>query len=116
MKKSKKRSGNHTTIKSKSGEFKSGGNPNLISLILYDGNYYNEIQPTNYKERQRKPFVKTAFKEYTLNIDISELNKTDLDDESLTHPYKALNTSQLKYNLDSVSKNYTKMLISTIDI
>ena len=102
------RSANNTVIKSESGELKSGNNPNLISLILYNGNYYNEISPKDYKQRQNKPFVKTSFEEYTLNIDISELNKTDMTDESASHPYKALNTSQLKYNLDSVSHNYTK--------
>ena len=106
--KSKTRSGNHTVIKSKTGEFKSGSNPNLVSLILHNGNYYNEIKANNYKERQRKPFVKTAFEEYTINIDISEFNNTDLDDESGTHPYKALNTEELKYNLDSFSRNYIK--------
>lgn len=104
--KNQNRSGNHTVIKSKSGELKPGDNPNLISLILYDGNYYNEIQPSDYNERQRKPFVKTAFEEYTLNIDISEFNNTDLGDESTSHPYKALNTSELKHNLDSVSVKY----------
>lgn len=106
--KNQKRSGNHTVIKSKTGELKSGANPNLISLILKNGNYYNEIPPKNYKERQKRPFVKTSFDEYVLNIDISELNKTDLTDESATHPYKALNTSQLRTHLDSFSRNYTK--------
>jgi len=106
--KNDKTTGNHTVIKSRTGELKSGDNPNLISLILKNGNYYNEIRTNNYKERQKKPFVKTAFEEYTLNIDISELNNTDLSDESATHPYKALNTSELKTHLDSFSRNYTK--------
>ncbi len=106
--KSNKRSGNHTVIKSKTGELVPGANPNLISLILKDGNYYNEIPPKNYEERQSRPFVKTSFDEYVLNIDISELNNADLSDESATHPYKALNTSELSKNLDSFSRNYTK--------
>jgi lipopolysaccharide export system permease protein len=106
--KNQKRSGNTTVIKSKTGELKSGSNPNLISLVLKDGNYYNEIQPSNYKERQRKPFVKTSFDEYILNIDITELNQTDLTDESASHPYKALNTSQLREQLDSFSTDYAK--------
>ncbi len=99
---------NRTVIKSRTGELKSGSNPNLISLILYDGNYYNEIEPNSYRERQSKPFVKTAFEEYTLNIDISEFNKTDMGENDMSHPYKALNTSELKYNLDSVSNRYVK--------
>ena len=106
--KGQKRGGNTTVIKSKTGELKSGSNPNLISLVLNDGNYYNEIQPSNYQDRQKKPFVKTSFDEYILNIDISELNQTDLTDESASHPYKALNTSQLKQQLDSFSTDYVK--------
>ncbi|QTY27112.1 LptF/LptG family permease [Flavobacterium sp. CS20] len=106
--KSQKLSGNHTVIKSKTGELISGNNPNLVSLVLNDGNYYNEIPPKNYKERQSRPFVKTSFDEYVLNIDISELNKTDLTDESATHPYKALNTDELRTHLDSFSQDYVK--------
>lgn len=106
--KSKSSTGNSTVIKSKTGELKSGSNPNLISLYLRDGNYYNDIKAKNYKERQRMPFVKTSFDEYILNIDISELNQTDLTDESATHPYKALNTSELKVQLDSFSTEYIK--------
>jgi lipopolysaccharide export system permease protein len=106
--KGKKRNGNTTVIKSKTGELRSGSNPNLISLVLKDGNYYNEIRPSDYKDRLKKPFVKTSFDEYILNIDISELNQTDLSDESATHPYKAMNTSQLRQQLDSFSTDYVK--------
>jgi lipopolysaccharide export system permease protein len=98
---------NNETIKSKTGEFKTNSNPNLISLVLKDGNYYNEVPPSNYEERQRKPFVKTSFKEHVLNIDISELNKNAFTDDTVIHPYKGLNTSGLLKNLDSVSTNYT---------
>jgi len=108
--KSNKRSGNYTVIKSKTGQLKSGDNPNLISLVLNEGNYYNQLIPKNYKERQSLPFVKTSFNQYTLNIDISDFNNVDLTDESATHPYKALNTSELRTQLDSLSDNYIKIV------
>jgi lipopolysaccharide export system permease protein len=82
------RGGNHTVIKSKKGILKGSDNPNLISLVLYEGNYYNEPRANNYRQRQSKPFVKTSFEEYILNIDISDLNNVDITDESATHPYK----------------------------
>lgn len=96
------------TIKSKTGEFIATSNPNLISLVLNDGYYYNEIAANSYKERQREPFVKTSFEQYTLNIDISELNKNVFTTDSVEHPYKGLNTDGLRFSLDSVSKDYTK--------
>jgi lipopolysaccharide export system permease protein len=107
-KKDKNRGGNHTVIKSKSGILKGSDNPNLISLVLFDGNYYNELKQTTYKQRQSLPFVKTSFDEYILNIDLTESNKNDFSDESFTHPYKALNTDQLRFSLDSTGKQYTK--------
>ncbi len=111
-KKDPNRGGNRTVIKSKSGLLKGGDNPNLISLILYEGNYYDEIRQTNYRQRQSKPFVKTSFDEYILNIDLTESNKSDFSEQSLTHPYKALNTNQLRFSLDSTGKQYT----SNVDI
>jgi len=102
------RGGNHTVIKSKKGILQGGENPNLISLILYDGNYYNEPKANTYRQRQSKPFVKTSFEEYILNIDISDLNKVDINDESATHPYKGLKTYELRIKLDSVGREYVK--------
>jgi len=101
---------NNETIKSKTGEFKTNSNPNLISLVLKDGNYYNEISPKDYQERQKRPFVKTAFKEHILNIDISELNKNTFTEDSVIHPYKGLNTAGLLKNLDSVANNYVNKI------
>ena len=104
---SPRRGGNHTVIKSKSGILQGSDNPNLISLTLYDGNYYHDIKPSNARERQSFPFVKTYFEEYILNIDITDLNKVDLGDESATHPYRGYNTDGLRYNLDSLGLDYT---------
>jgi len=102
------RGGNHTVIKSKRGVLQGGDNPNLISLVLYDGNYYNEPKANNYRQRQSMPFVKTSFEEYILNIDISALNEVDLTDESATHPYRGLKTYELRIKLDSVGREYVK--------
>lgn len=99
-------------IKSKTGEFKSGNNPNLISLILNDGNYYNEIPANTYDERQRRPFVKSAFDQRVINIDITEFNKKTFTDDTVIHPYKGLNTDGLRSNLDSVSNVYVNNINS----
>lgn len=64
-------SGNYTVIKSKTGEFYSDESSDLIQLILYDGNYYDEVQPANYQKRTKnRPQIKSTFERYVINIDI----------------------------------------------
>ena len=57
--------GNYTVIKSKTGEFISDENSDILQLILYDGNYYDELQPANYVKRTKnRPLVKSTFERY----------------------------------------------------
>lgn len=105
-KKSESRVGNYTVIKAKHGELVSGENSNVLSLILYEGNYYDEIPTKTYQEKLKSPFVKSAFDKYVLNMDLSDFNDVDLDDESLKHPYKMLNTNELRIQLDSFSTDF----------
>ena len=72
-------SGNYTVIKSKTGEFYSDESSDLVQLILYDGNYYDEIQSANYQKRTKnRPQVKSTFERYVINIDVSKFNDIDL--------------------------------------
>ncbi|SDH02268.1 LptF/LptG family permease [Psychroflexus sediminis] len=109
-KKSENRVGNYTVIKADRGVLESGLNSNVLSLVLYDGNYYNEIPTKTYQQNLKAPFVKSAFDRYVLNIDLSDFNNVDLEDESLKHPYKMLNTSELKIQLDSFSNDYKRSI------
>ena len=60
--------GNYTVIKSKTGEFISDENSDILQLILYDGNYYDELQPANYVKRTKnRPLVKSTFERYVIN-------------------------------------------------
>jgi lipopolysaccharide export system permease protein len=100
--------GNYTVIKANDGELFSEENSNTLQLILFNGNYYDEIIPKTYQERQRLPFVKSSFEEYTINIDMSDFNNVDLDDESVKHPYRMLNVSELRVQVDSFSRVINK--------
>lgn len=108
-KKSVRRTGNYTVIKADRGFLESGVNSNVLSLILYDGNYYDELPTKTYQQKLKAPFVKSAFEKYVLNIDLSDFNNVDLEDESFRH-YKMLNISELKIQLDSFSTDYNKNL------
>lgn len=110
-KKSDSRIGNYTVIKADHGVLESGENSNVLALILYDGNYYDEVPTKSYQEKLRSPFIKSAFDRYILNIDLSDFNDVDLEDESLRH-YKMLNTKELKIQLDSFSDDYMSNRIS----
>ena len=72
-------SGNYTVIKSKTGEFYSDESSDLVQLILYNGNYYDEIQSANYQKRTKnRPQIKSTFERYVINIDVSKLELVNI--------------------------------------
>ncbi|WP_405369106.1 MULTISPECIES: LptF/LptG family permease [unclassified Nonlabens] len=102
-KKNPRKNGNYTVIKSKSGELKSSLKSNIIQLVLEDGNYYEDLFITEPKKAKTSPFVKTEFKEYALNIDVSKLNQVDIDDESVTDNHRMLKINELYNRIDTFS-------------
>lgn len=113
--KSQKNSNNaNTVIKAKRGLLKSEKNSNYLQLKLFDGNYYENVIPKDYKDRKKVPFAKSSFKEYTLNIDLTKLNGTDNNDEDITSE-KMLNINELSYTIDSLQTNYDKDVVSFSD-
>ena len=107
-KKNPKRIGNFTVIKAKEGVLLSDESSPVLSLKLIDGNYYNEILTNSYKKRKKRPFVKSSFEEYIINIDLSSLNDTDMDAENVEHPYKMMDLSALRKQIDTLSKKYNR--------
>ncbi len=97
--------GNFTTIKSKTGELVSSEESNVLKLILFDGWYYDDIQKKNNKKKQRMPFVKSEFKKYIINIDLSQINNVDLDKKQYTSKYNMLDINDLNYTIDSLTEN-----------
>ncbi|WP_031425523.1 LptF/LptG family permease [Flavimarina sp. Hel_I_48] len=107
------RVGNFTVIKAKKGELISAGADNVLSLKLMDGNYYNEIEQKNYRERNRMPFVKSYFETYTINIDLAELSNVDMDEKSIDNAYTMLSFNELNDTLVDLSSQYSKYLEQT---
>ena len=103
--------GANTVIKAKSGELRSDVNSNFLQLELKNGNYYEDIHPKNFDERNKVPFAKSSFKKYIINIDLTKLNENQLDDNDITSE-KMLTIGQLNYTLDSLERNYNKDLIA----
>nr|WP_315201578.1 LptF/LptG family permease [uncultured Flavobacterium sp.] len=103
--KSQNGDGSKTVIRATDGELVSNEKTNLLQLVLNDGNYYQDIVPKKYEDRDKLPFAKSSFKKYRINIDLSKLNKVDTKDESVSNTNNMLNVSDLKYTLDSLKKN-----------
>ncbi|OIQ24046.1 LptF/LptG family permease [Lacinutrix sp. MedPE-SW] len=105
----KSKPGNFKTIIAENGELVSAEKSDVLKLILFNGYYYDDTPPKNYKERLRKPFAKSIFDKYTMNIDLSQLNAVDLDDKSTDNKYSMLNISQLNYTTDSLHTERQKV-------
>jgi lipopolysaccharide export system permease protein len=104
--------GSRIVIKAKHGKLISSEGSNTLQMVLNDGNYYEDIIPKNYEDRPKMPFVKSSFKKDIINIDISELNKIDVDNENITNTNTMLTTSELNYTLDSLNKTFKNDVIS----
>lgn len=102
-KKDPKRTGNYTVIKSKSGELKSSLKSNVIQLVLYEGNYYDDIYLRDSRKLASSPFVKSYFDSYTINIDVSDINKVDLSEEEITDNHRMLRINELFNRIDTFS-------------
>ncbi|SDL07423.1 lipopolysaccharide export system permease protein [Salinimicrobium catena] len=107
-KKSPRRSGNFTVIKATKGELVGSTDSNILSLILRDGNYYDEIQSNSPSGRLKKPFAKSYFKEYTINMDLSGFNEVDLNEERYSNSHNMLKISELNQTIDSFSTSYNE--------
>ncbi|WP_264563805.1 LptF/LptG family permease [Flavobacterium sp. N3904] len=104
--------GSKTVIRAKDGELISSDKSSILQLVLNNGNYYQDIIPKKYEDRDKLPFAKSSFKKYRINIDLSGLNKIDTDEKSISNTNTMLNVSDLNYTLDSLNKNRNADIIS----
>jgi lipopolysaccharide export system permease protein len=104
--------GTNVVIKSKRGELISNENSNFLQLILFDGNYYEDIPVKNYTEKNKVPFAKSAFKKYIINFDLAPLQKTDMETDQISNTNNMLNINELRYTLDSLENNHKKDIVS----
>lgn len=103
--------GANTIIKAKRGILTSEDDSNYLQLELYDGYYYEDIHPKNYNEHKRLPFAKSSFKKYVINIDLTKLNTSEIEEGNITSE-KMLTALELNYTLDSLQKSYNKDVLS----
>lgn len=107
-KKDPNRIGNFTVIIAEDGELISTDDQPVLSLKLNNGNYYDELLQRDIKKKKRRPFAKSYFETYTLNIDISLLDDVDFEDKQIDNAYTMLNVVELAEELDKKSAEMTE--------
>ncbi len=106
-------------IIAKNGLFRSDPDNQLIQLILYNGAFYEDMtrQQKKASDRKKYPALKTAFKKHIINIDISSLNKVDMDETSISSAYHMLDVIDLKKEIDTLkNKNRNEKQVFTQEI
>ena len=100
--------GNFTVIIADNGELASAKGSNTVSLILKDGNYYDDVRVNDLTKQKRGPFAKSHFEEYAINIDLTEFNNVDIEKENRLSNQNMFNMRELYFAIDSLSNSYSK--------
>ena len=97
---------NRIVIKASKGELRSETTDANLQLVLFDGNRYEEVLSNKPLEKVRYHHTKANFKEYIMNIDLSEFNNVDLNREKYTSTFRMQKIYQLEESIDSLEKEY----------
>ncbi|WP_299007483.1 LptF/LptG family permease [uncultured Tenacibaculum sp.] len=100
--------GNNKIITAKKGEILSEEGSRYMTLVLYDGHFFEHHikNGASFKEREKMPASYADFDEYTINIDISSFSDDDLEEEKYKTQYNMLSLAQLKDTLPTMKQSY----------
>jgi lipopolysaccharide export system permease protein len=106
--------GNNKIITAKRGKLVSDEGSRYMTMILNDGHFFEHHvdNKTAYRDRFRMKASYADFDEYTLNIDMAELHKGDLDKINHKSNFNMLSLKQLKDTLPSMKNNYDEYVSS----
>ncbi|MDA8917359.1 LptF/LptG family permease [Flavobacteriaceae bacterium] len=97
---------NRIVIKAERGELKSAKIGQQLQLVLFDGNRYEEVQTSTPAEQRKAPHAKVSFREYIMNIDLSQFNNVDLGEEKYTSTYRMQQVKELTESIDSLELQF----------
>lgn len=90
-------------IIAQTGELVSSLNSNIVKLILFNANSYDNIlQANNAKKNSKNEFVKAKHKDLTLFVDLSGLNNVDFEKESSVKKYSMFGVRALDSVIDTL--------------
>jgi len=102
---------NTTVTKAVNGELTSEEGSNTLSLVLKDGNRYEDVQLNSALKQRGRPFAKVKFEEYIINIDLTELNDTDVNKQNELTNHNMYSAGELYREIDTLSNKYTKDIV-----
>lgn len=102
---------NTTVTKAVNGELTSEEGSNTLSLVLKDGNRYEDVQLNSALKQRGRPFAKVKFEEYIINIDLTELNDTDINQQNELTNHNMYSAGELYREIDTLSNKYTKDIV-----
>ena len=115
MKNQERPNGNHIVIIAESGELAGEEDSNTLTMILNNGNYYEDVQVKDLKKRQRLPFAKSYFEQHAFNIDLTQFNNVDVDKENELNSHNMYQIHELVDEIDTLSNAYTKDIAAFSD-
>lgn len=96
---------NRIVMKSKKGELKSSPDSDILQMVLFDGNRYEDVKSNDPKSVLRMQHAKVSFDKYIMNVDLREINKVDLDATDY-NTYKMFNVKQLNDTIAVSERKY----------
>ena len=95
--------GNTKVIRSEKGKMTVDEKDNLLIFELENGFSYEEMPVKNRKERNRHPFVRTAFEKQVIRFDMSNFSMERTDEGLFKSDFRMKNVGQLHRDIDSLS-------------
>ncbi|MBM3918144.1 MAG: YjgP/YjgQ family permease [Sphingomonadales bacterium] len=97
--------GNTSVITAKRGRMTMSADQRYLSLKLYDGYTYEELQE-DAPSRRNRPHLKTSFAVQEIHFDLSSFNMKRSDESIFRDYFSMLNLNQLKQATDSLETAY----------
>ena len=97
--------GNTSVITAKRGKMTMSDDQRYLSLKLYDGFTYEELQE-DAPSRRHRPHLKTSFSVQEIHFDLSSFNMKRSDESIFRDYFSMLNLKQLKLATDSLETAY----------
>ena len=94
--------GNVKVISAKSGEMLIDEEANTMTLELYEGFSYEEMNPENRQKRKNYPLLRSHFSKEVIRFDLSNFKMKRTDEGLFKNNYKMLKFDQLTQAIDSL--------------
>ncbi|MDX5326210.1 MAG: LptF/LptG family permease [Bacteroidota bacterium] len=98
--------GNTKVTTARTGEMTISPNEDWLILTLRDGYSFEEIIPENRKAREKKPFIKSSFKESEVRFSLLDFKSGNLSEGQGQTDQDMLNNEQLVVAFDSLNRSF----------